>query len=44
VQCPAICWLRVGNCSRRALVGWFLPQLPRVIAALDQGAKLVEVR
>ena len=24
-----IVWLRIGNCSRRALAAWFMPQLPR---------------
>jgi predicted nuclease of predicted toxin-antitoxin system len=27
-----IVWLRIGNCSRRALAEWSMPQMPRVVA------------
>ncbi len=41
---PAVVWLRIGNCSRAALMEWFAPLLPEVIEALEQGQRLVEVR
>jgi predicted nuclease of predicted toxin-antitoxin system len=34
---PAVLWLRVGNCSNRALLTWFLPLLPQIIDRLNQG-------
>jgi predicted nuclease of predicted toxin-antitoxin system len=42
--CPPVVWLRVPNCSRRALLQWFIPQLPHINAALEQGTLLIEVR
>lgn len=41
---PAIVWLRIGNASRRALLEWLEPLLPRIEAQLEQGEKLIEVR
>jgi len=40
---PAIVWLRVGNCSNRALLRWFGPMLPHILVSLRQGEKLVEI-
>jgi predicted nuclease of predicted toxin-antitoxin system len=40
---PAIVWLRVGNCSNRALLQWFKPMLPEIIARLKAGEILIEV-
>ena len=41
---PVIVWLRVGNTSRRELLQWFEPLLPKIEALLQQGERLVEVR
>jgi predicted nuclease of predicted toxin-antitoxin system len=41
---PVVLWLRVGNTSNRALRAWFLPQLPQILALIQQGVRLVEVR
>jgi predicted nuclease of predicted toxin-antitoxin system len=41
---PVIVWLRIGNTSRRALLQWFEPLLPQVVALMEQGERLVEVR
>ena len=41
---PVILWLRVGNVSNRALRSWFMPQLPQVIAWIEQGTRVVEIR
>ena len=41
---PQVLWLRVGNTSNRALRSWLIPQLPRIIALLEQELRLVEVR
>ena len=40
---PTVVWLRVGNCSNRALRAWFAPLWPRIFEALQQGERLVEV-
>ena len=41
---PSIVWLRIGNASRRALLGWIEPLLPDIDARLQQGEKIIEVR
>lgn len=43
-QTPVIIWLRVGNCSRAALIEWFLPLLPRILGMAAAGEVLIEVR
>ena len=40
---PAVVWIRIGNTGRRALLEWFVPLLPKIAAALDQGETLIEV-
>jgi len=39
-----IVWLRIGNCSNRALHAWFGPLLPDVMNQIQQGQKLIELR
>ena len=41
---PAIVWLRIGNCTNRVLFAWLEPLLPGIVARLDAGDRLVEVR
>jgi predicted nuclease of predicted toxin-antitoxin system len=41
---PSVIWLRAGNVSKRALVAWFAPLLPGIVAALEAGEPLIEVR
>ena len=41
---PVVVWLRIGNSSNRALRQWFLPQLPQVLAWIEQGVRVLEVR
>ena len=38
-----VVWLRIGNCSNRALFTWFTSILPHVLKCLQQGDKLVEI-
>ena len=40
---PPIVWVRRGNCSNAALLGWFMPLLPGVVASLQRGDKLIEL-
>ena len=40
---PQIVWLRVGNCSNRALFAWFMPLLADVVVRLQQREVVVEV-
>ena len=41
---PFIIWLRIGNCSRRALLTRFEPLLPRIETFINRGDSLIEVR
>jgi predicted nuclease of predicted toxin-antitoxin system len=41
---PVVVWVRVGNATRRALLDWFTPSLDRVIAMIDSGERLIELR
>jgi predicted nuclease of predicted toxin-antitoxin system len=41
---PGVVWLRIGNVSNRALRRWFMPQLPQVLAWIEQGVRVLEVR
>lgn len=41
---PPVIWLRVGNCSRAALLGWFLPLLGSIEQLVVDGERLIEVR
>jgi predicted nuclease of predicted toxin-antitoxin system len=41
---PEIVWLRVGNTTTQALLQWLAPQWLQVIALLDDGNRVVEVR
>ena len=42
-QPPIVVWVRVGNCSNRALLAWFEPLLPEVVRRLDAGERLIEI-
>lgn len=41
---PVIVWLRVGNATNRALLEWLQPRWPQVLALLNEGHRLIEVR
>ncbi len=41
---PVIVWLRIGNTSRRVLLKWFEPLLPRIETLVGQGNRFIEVR
>ena len=41
---PVIIWLRIGNTSHRGLIEWFNPLLPQLVALIEQGDRLIEVR
>ena len=43
-QGPVIVWLRIGNAANAALLGWFLSILPAVVARVQSGDQLIEVR
>ena len=38
-----VVWVRIGNCSNAALIKWFQPLFPQVIAHLQQGECLIEL-
>lgn len=41
---PAIAWVRTGNVRRAALLAWFEPRIPQIVAAIEAGEQLVELR
>jgi predicted nuclease of predicted toxin-antitoxin system len=41
---PTIIWLRVGNCSRAALLRWLTPLLASIEALVEAGESVIEVR
>lgn len=43
-EAAQVLWLRVGNTSRRALLGWFDARLPGITDLLEAGERLIEVR
>jgi len=40
---PPVVWLRIGNCSNRALLSWLDPLLPTILHRLAAGDSVVEV-
>ena len=40
---PGIVWLRIGKCSRKALLQWFEPFLPQIELLIEQGNVLIEL-
>lgn len=41
---PVIVWVRVGNTRRRVLLEWFDPLIERIVALVDAGDRLIELR
>lgn len=41
---PAIVWIRIGNCTRKALLAAVVPILPTIIEMLGAGETVIEVR
>ena len=41
---PVVVWLRIGNATNPVLLGWLLPMLPAVVARIESGDRLIEVR
>ncbi len=39
----AVVWIRIGNTRKLALLEWFKPLFPKVLEALEQGEKLIEI-
>jgi len=42
-NCPPVVWIRLGNTRRQALLEWFSPLFPKILDALQQGEKLIEI-
>ena len=41
---PVVIWLRIGNATNPVLVEWLMPVLPTVLARIENGDRLIEVR
>jgi predicted nuclease of predicted toxin-antitoxin system len=40
---PVIVWVRIGNCSNRALLAWFMPMSEQVLRRIEAGESIIEV-
>lgn len=43
-KAPRVIWLRIGNTTKKALLNWFEPLIPKIENLLEQGDRLIEVR
>jgi predicted nuclease of predicted toxin-antitoxin system len=43
-QGPQVVWLRIGNCTNRALFAWLEPLWPAILRQLETGAHVIEVQ
>ncbi|WP_319944750.1 DUF5615 family PIN-like protein [Nocardia macrotermitis] len=41
---PAVVWIRIRNCSKKALLEAVVPILPTVVTMVEAGEKVIEVR
>jgi predicted nuclease of predicted toxin-antitoxin system len=40
---PAVIWVRIGNVTKRALIGRFSAALPAMVAALERGETVIQL-
>lgn len=38
-----VIWVRIGNCTNRALIQWLAPLFPDILAKLKAGERLIEL-
>ncbi len=43
-QAPGVIWLRIDNATNPELLAWFMPQWPSMLARLQAGDRIIEVR
>jgi predicted nuclease of predicted toxin-antitoxin system len=41
---PVVVWLRIGNCTNKALFSWLETLLPEIVRQIESGQRVVEVR
>ncbi len=41
---PAVIWLRIGNATNRRLLTWFAVRFPSILASVEAGDGIIEVR
>lgn len=41
---PAVCWLRIGNSTNPFLIQWFEARLGQLVAGIDGGETIIELR
>jgi len=41
---PSVIWIRVGNTSNRALTSMLGAALPEIVAAIEKGEAIIEIR
>ncbi|MEU4318499.1 DUF5615 family PIN-like protein [Nocardia fluminea] len=43
-EVPAVVWIRIGNCTRKALLTAVVPILPTIVEMLGAGETVIEIR
>jgi predicted nuclease of predicted toxin-antitoxin system len=43
-EAPPVVWIRIGNTRRAALLAWFEPLIGQIVAMIDTGDGLIELR
>jgi predicted nuclease of predicted toxin-antitoxin system len=43
-EAPPVVWVRIGNTRRAALLAWFEPLIGQIVAMIDTGDRLIELR
>ncbi len=41
---PVVVWLRIGNATNPVLLSWLMPLFPAILARIESGDRLIEVR
>jgi predicted nuclease of predicted toxin-antitoxin system len=41
---PSVVWLRIGNTTNDVLIAWLAPRLPRIVAQIEMGTAIIEVK
>lgn len=43
-EAPAVVWVRLPNTRKAALLAWFVPLIDQIVALVESGQKLIELR
>lgn len=43
-EAPTVVWVRIGNTRKDALLDWFRPLIDQIVALVEDGQQLIELR